>query len=59
MLLLARAPAGPASNYSFENPVIAMPLGVMIAGETVTRSKWVALSVVLAGVLLLLWRRVR
>jgi drug/metabolite transporter (DMT)-like permease len=57
MLLLARAPAALASSYTFVNPVIAMLLGVAIAGETVTRFEWVAVSVVLAGVLLLLWRR--
>jgi drug/metabolite transporter (DMT)-like permease len=59
MLLLARASAGLASSYTFVNPVIAMLLGVVIAGETVTRFEWAAVSVVLAGVLLLLWRRTR
>jgi drug/metabolite transporter (DMT)-like permease len=59
MLLLARASAGLASSYTFVNPVIAMLLGVVIAGETVTRFEWAAVSVVLAGVLLLLWRRAR
>lgn len=59
MLLLARAPAALASSYTFVNPVIAMLLGVAIAGETVTRFEWIAVSVVLAGVLLLLWRRAR
>ena len=39
------------------NPVIAMLLGVLIAGETVTPFEWAAVSVVLAGVLLLLWRQ--
>jgi drug/metabolite transporter (DMT)-like permease len=57
MLLLARAPAGLASSYTFVNPVIAMLLGVGIAGETVTGFEWCAVGVVLAGVLLLLWRR--
>ncbi len=57
MLLLARAPAGLASSYTFVNPVIAMLLGVAFAGETVTGFEWAAVSVVLAGVLLLLWRR--
>ena len=59
MLLLARAPAALASSYTFVNPVIAMLLGVAIAGEHVTRFEWIAVSVVLAGVLLLLWRRAR
>jgi len=59
MLLLARAPAALASSYTFVNPVIAMLLGVAVAGETVTPFEWGAVSVVLAGVLLLLWRRSR
>ena len=56
MLLLARAPAGLASSYTFVNPVIAMLLGIAFAGEQVTGYEWAAVSVVLAGVLLLLWR---
>ena len=59
MLLLARASAALASSYSFVNPVIAMLLGVAVAGETVTGFEWAAAAVVLAGVLLLLWRRER
>jgi drug/metabolite transporter (DMT)-like permease len=57
MLLIARAPAGLASSYTFVNPVIAMLLGVAFAGEHVTGFEWAAVSVVLAGVLLLLRRR--
>ena len=56
MLLLARAPAGLASSYTFVNPVIAMLLGVAFAGENVTGFEWAAVSVVLAGVSMLLWR---
>jgi drug/metabolite transporter (DMT)-like permease len=59
MLLLARAPAGIAASYTFVNPVIAMLLGVLIGGETVTRYEWGAVTVVLSGVLLLLWQRFR
>ncbi|MEO8808002.1 MAG: EamA family transporter [Burkholderiaceae bacterium] len=59
MLLLARAPAGIASSYTFVNPVIAMLLGVLVAGESVTSGEWAAVTVVLAGVLLLLWKRAR
>lgn len=57
MVLLARAPASLAASYTFVNPVIAMLLGVGVAGETVTRFEWYAVAVVLAGVLLLLWQR--
>jgi len=59
MVLLARASAALASSYTFVNPVIAMLLGVLIAGETVTRFEWGAVTVILAGVLLLLWQRRR
>ena len=59
MVLLAQAPAALASSYTFVNPVIAMLLGVGIGGEAVTRGEWSAAAVVLAGVLLLLWRRAR
>ena len=57
MVLLARAPASLAASYTFVNPVIAMMLGVWVAGETVSRFEWYAVAVVLAGVLLLLWQR--
>ncbi|MEJ8851517.1 drug/metabolite exporter YedA [Variovorax rhizosphaerae] len=56
MVLLARASAALASSYTFVNPVIAMLLGVLIAGETVTPFEWGAVTVVLSGVLLLLWK---
>jgi drug/metabolite transporter (DMT)-like permease len=59
MLLLARASAAVASSYTFVNPVIAMLLGVGVAGESVTGGEWAAVAVVLAGVLLLLWKRAR
>ena len=59
MVLLERASAAVASSYSFVNPVIAMLLGVLVAGESVTAGEWAAVSVVLAGVLLLLWKRAR
>ncbi len=54
MLLLARAPAGLASSYTFVNPVIAMLLGVIVAGEAVSSFEWLAAGVVLAGVVLML-----
>ena len=53
MVLLAKASSGLASSYTFVNPVIAMLLGVAIGGETVTGFEWTAVSVVLAGVVLL------
>ncbi len=57
MVLLAQAPAGLASSYTFVNPVIAMLLGVAVAGETVSSFEWMAVGVVLAGVVLLAARR--
>ncbi|MBP6337007.1 MAG: drug/metabolite exporter YedA [Vitreoscilla sp.] len=57
MVLLSQAPAGLASSYTFVNPVIAMLLGVALAGEVVTRFEWMAVGVVLAGVVLLVRAR--
>jgi drug/metabolite transporter (DMT)-like permease len=54
MLLLARAPAGLASSYTFVNPVIALMLGVVFGGEVVTGTEWAAVGVILLGVVLLL-----
>jgi drug/metabolite transporter (DMT)-like permease len=54
MVLLERASSGLASSYTFVNPVIALLLGVAVAGEVVTAFEWGAAGVVLAGVVLLL-----
>ena len=54
MLLLASAPAGLASSYTFVNPVIAMLLGVAVLGEVVTGYEWLAAGIVLVGVVLML-----
>lgn len=54
MVLLAQASAGLASSYTFVNPVIAMLLGVAVAGEVVTGFEWLAAGVVLVGVVLML-----
>ena len=54
MVLLAEASAGLASSYSFVNPVIAMLLGVALAGEQISGGEWLAAGVVLVGVVLLL-----
>ena len=59
MVLLARASAGLAASYAFVTPVIAMLLGVVFGGETITTGEWVAAGVVLAGVLLLIARPAR
>jgi drug/metabolite transporter (DMT)-like permease len=54
MLLLARAPAALASSYTYVNPVIAMLLGVWLAGEVVSSAEWVATGVIIAGVVLVM-----
>lgn len=54
MVLLHEAPAGLASSYTFVNPVLAMVLGVAVAGEAVTPWEWGATGVILTGVVLLL-----
>ncbi|MEJ6002873.1 EamA family transporter [Paucibacter soli] len=59
MLLLAEASAALASSYSFVNPVIAMLLGVAVAGEVISAFEWLAALVVLVGVVLLLVGRRR
>lgn len=57
MVLLAEASAGLASSYSFVNPVIAMLLGVTLAGEHISGHEWLAAGIVLVGVVLLLMGR--
>jgi drug/metabolite transporter (DMT)-like permease len=54
MVLLANASPGLASSYTFVNPVIAMFLGVVVAGEHITPMEWGAAGVILLGVVLLL-----
>lgn len=54
MYLLANTSPGLASSYTFVNPVIAMLLGVALAGERITLAEWLAAGVILAGVVLLL-----
>lgn len=41
-------PAAP-SSYAYVIPVIAMFLGVALAGETITAAEWAAMPVILAG----------
>jgi len=57
MVLLARVSGGLASSYTFVNPVIAMLLGVLLAGEVVTGFEWLSSAVILLGVILLMARR--
>ncbi len=57
MVLLARVSGGLASSSTFVNPVIAMLLGVWLAGEVVTGFEWLSTAVILLGVILLMARR--
>ncbi|MEO6276470.1 drug/metabolite exporter YedA [Roseateles sp.] len=59
MVLLAEGSAGLASSYSFVNPVIAMLLGVTLAGEHISGHEWLAAGIVLVGVVLLLIGRAK
>jgi drug/metabolite transporter (DMT)-like permease len=54
MYLLGHASAGLAASYTFVNPVIAMLLGIAVAGEVVSGYEWAAAGVVLLGVVLML-----
>jgi drug/metabolite transporter (DMT)-like permease len=59
MLLLARTSAALATSYSFVNPVIAMLLGISFAGETVTTYEWLAVGIIVVGVVMLVLGRRR
>ena len=53
LYLLAHASAAVATSYAFVNPVIALALGVVLGGEALSGSEWLACGVILAGVLLI------
>lgn len=53
MLLLARTSAALAASYSFVNPVFAMLLGITFAGEIVTTYEWLAVGIIVVGVVML------
>jgi len=57
MLLLERTSPSIAVSYTYVNPVVALLLGVTLGGELVTRFEWLSVGIVLAGVVLLMWRR--
>jgi drug/metabolite transporter (DMT)-like permease len=56
MLLLRDASPALATSYSYVNPVIGLLLGVGVGGERVTAWEWASAGVVLAGVMVLLFR---
>jgi drug/metabolite transporter (DMT)-like permease len=54
VFLLGRAPASRVSTHAYVNPLIAVALGVAVAGEPITTSMIVATIVIAAGVALVL-----
>jgi drug/metabolite transporter (DMT)-like permease len=59
LYLLAHASPALATSYAFVNPVIALLLGVVLAGEVVSFGEWVASGIILAGVLLIFAAKTR
>ncbi len=57
VFLLRRAPASRVSTHAYVNPLIAVSLGVMLAGEPITASIVTASVVIAAGVALVLSAR--
>lgn len=57
LVLLERTTPALATSYTYVNPVIALILGVALGQETVSRFEWLAVTVVLCGVVLLMARR--
>lgn len=53
LYLLAHASPALATSYAFVNPLIALLLGVLLAGEVVTQGEWLSCGVVLLGVFLI------
>ncbi len=54
LYLLAHASPALATSYAFVNPVIALFLGVVLAGEVVTGGEWFASGVIIFGVVMIL-----
>jgi drug/metabolite transporter (DMT)-like permease len=59
LYLLAHASPALATSYAFVNPVIALLLGVVLAGEVVSFGEWMASGIILAGVLLIFTAKTR
>jgi drug/metabolite transporter (DMT)-like permease len=57
MVLLARTSAALAGSYCFVNPIIALVLGIVVAGEVVSGFEWMAAGITLVGVVLVLLGR--
>jgi drug/metabolite transporter (DMT)-like permease len=55
MYLVAHTRPALATSYAYVNPVVAVLLGVGFGGETLGTLGWVALGVILMGVMLVAW----
>jgi drug/metabolite transporter (DMT)-like permease len=55
--LLSVRPPSLVGTYAYVNPVVAVFLGWLIAGEAITSSQVIALSIVLVGVLIVNFSR--
>jgi drug/metabolite transporter (DMT)-like permease len=55
--LLRVAPANLAVTYAYVNPLVAVVLGSLLAGELLTPRAWVATPLILASVMLGQWKR--
>ena len=53
LYLLANASPAMATSYALVNPVIALFLGVVVAGEAVSSGEWLACGVIVLGVFLI------
>jgi drug/metabolite transporter (DMT)-like permease len=54
LYLLRRVRPAVATSYAYVNPVVAMILGVGLAGERITPTEWLAMPVILSGVVLVM-----
>jgi drug/metabolite transporter (DMT)-like permease len=59
LVLLERTTPALATSYTYVNPVVALILGVTLGQEAVSRFEWLAVMIVLGGVVLLMWPRAR
>ncbi len=57
LILLERTTPALATSYTYVNPVVALVLGVTLGQESVSRFEWLAVLIVLCGVVLLMSRR--
>lgn len=57
MYLVAHTRPALATSYAYVNPVVAVLLGVGLGGERLTGLGWIALAVILGGVVLVAWPR--